>query len=262
MENKRPHPALTFAKARLRNVSVCGTFVPVWMAPSIDDLLEDFIEQNHTVGDELGQQRCPFGAVLWPSARALWEWLLESDDQWNLVAPDKDDAHVRVIELGTGVGFLSALMAAHTRWSITASDYEPAYQDYLAANCKVQKARDVPFVTLDWCEKIPDPLQEKHDLVVACDVLYDDTHLQNIPRVAAELLKPDGALVLADPERFRFDAALDELKKSFSHVRVFTTSVEHQPEDALKSGTVNATARSTQVKIVHCQNPLRVKPRL
>jgi predicted nicotinamide N-methyase len=256
MQNKRPHPALHFSKAQKRFVSVCGTEVPVWMAPDIDTLLNDFIQVSQSDSKELGEQRCPFGAVLWPSARALWQWLKEDSSRWSLVARPHDDQSVKTIELGSGVGFFAALIAAHTQWSVTASDYEPAYADYLEANCKLHNSSHVSFLTLDWCEPTPNELRNTFDLVIACDVFYDNSHLESVPRVASELLKPDGTLLLADPERFRFRSAVEQLKLHFQTVKIHSTRIEHQTDDALKSGVVNPNIRHTEVQIVHCQNPL------
>jgi predicted nicotinamide N-methyase len=256
MQNKRPHPALHISKAQKRSVSIGGTELPVWMAPDIDALLNDFITSSQTEGEDLGEQRCPFGAVLWPSARALWQWLQEDANRWTLVARSPDDATVNAIELGSGVGFFAALMSARTRWSITASDYEPAYEDYLDANCKLHTARKVPFLTLDWCEPTPRNLRNSFDLVLACDVFYDDSHLDNLPRIASELLKPNGTLLLADPERFRFRSAVEKLHQYFQKVEIHPTRIDNSTDDSEKSGVVNPNIKQTDVQIVHCQNPL------
>jgi predicted nicotinamide N-methyase len=253
---KRPHPALSFSKAQLRSVKVGDEDFSVWMAPDIDQLLNDFIETSKAEGDALGQQRCPFGAVLWPSARALWQWLNDSPDRWSRVARAKNDSRIRALELGSGVGFFAALLSAQTQWAITASDYEPAYEDYLHANCDLQNAPRVPFLTIDWCEPTPESLKQSFDLIIACDVFYDDSHLDSVPRIAAELLKPNGTLVLADPERFRFRSALEKLNQHFGTVNLHATIIEHSSDEAFKSGVVNPKIGRTDVQIVHCQNPL------
>ena len=100
------------------------------------------------------------------------------------------DNSVRVLELGSGVGFLAALLAAKTKWSVTASDYEPAYATYLAANCELHGAEKIPFETLDWCEAAPAHLRNSFDIVVACDVLYDDSHLESLPRMQLSSSNP------------------------------------------------------------------------
>jgi predicted nicotinamide N-methyase len=257
MSAKQPHPALHFSRARQHSIRLQGKNVAVWMAPDIDELLNDFIATSESdAGLKNDSQRCPFGAVLWPSARALWEWLAESDARWEQVARAPQDATVRAIELGSGVGFLSALLGARTQWNLTASDYEPAYEDYLNANCILQKSTHIPFVTLDWLQSPPKALRQQFDLVIACDVFYDNDHLKSVPRIACELLKPNGTLLLADPERFRFTSALDALAKKFQKVEIYSTSVENSREDSHLRGVVNPFIEQTVVQIVHCQNPL------
>ncbi|MFZ9519583.1 MAG: class I SAM-dependent methyltransferase [Silvanigrellaceae bacterium] len=256
MQSKRPHPALSFAGAQKRMVKLAGLNVPVWMAPDIDKLLESFIEANDADTELNQERRCPFGAVLWPSARALWEWLMAAEDRWQSVAKDKSDATVTALELGSGVGFFSALLASQTQWNLTASDYEPAYEDYLHANCELQGVGKVPFRTLDWCEPTPADLRHKFDLIIACDVFYDDSHLDSVPRIARELLKPEGILLIADPERFRYTTALEKLKGTFDNLQIHTTTIENSPEEASQSGVVNPNIRKTTIQIVRCQNTL------
>ncbi|MBM3382621.1 MAG: methyltransferase domain-containing protein [Betaproteobacteria bacterium] len=252
---KKSHPALAFEKAKLSMVRVAGRDFNVWMAPDIDSLLEDFISAGEQ-DEQLNQQRCPFGAVLWPSARGLWEWLSADPSHFAKIGSDKNDQHLLVLELGSGVGFLAALLAANTRWSVTASDYEPAYAEFLRGNCRqlgVEAA--LPFETLDWCEAAPVHLRHSFDLIIACDVFYDDSHLDSVPRIAAELLKPEGALLVADPERFRFQTALEKLKKHFATMTIYETSVENSREESLRTGVANLTQILTRIQLVHCQKP-------
>jgi predicted nicotinamide N-methyase len=252
---KKSHPALSFAKAHKRCVSVGGDTFEVWMAPDMDALLEDFIHFSQQDA-QFHDKRCPFGAVLWPSARALWEWLCAQPKRFEELAAPIHLADFRVIELGAGVGFLSALLSKKTKWTLLTTDYEPAYGAYLEANCKLLGAKAPPFQTLDWCETAPEPLAGQFDLVIACDVLYDDTHIENLPRIAAQLLKPHGALILADPERYRFETALQTLGKHFQIVTKHPTRVQNSTDDSFQSGVVNADQKQTRVQIVHCQKPL------
>jgi 23S rRNA U2552 (ribose-2'-O)-methylase RlmE/FtsJ len=91
-------------------------------------------------------------------------------------------------------------------------------------------------------------------------VLYDDSHLDSLPRIAIELLKPSGSLLIADPERFRFQTALEKLHKHFGALTIFETSVENSREESLRSGVANLTQRQTRVQLVHCQKPLSRSP--
>lgn len=252
---KRSHPALSFERAKLRRVRVAGQELQIWMAPDIDALLNDFIEVGNE-NSEWNDKRCPFGAVLWPSARALWEWLCEDTSRFESFASARTNENYRVLELGSGVGFFSALIASHTKWSITASDYEPAYADYLRENSKLLGGHEPQFETLDWCEPAPLHLRDRFDLVIGCDVFYDDTHLESLPRIASELLKPGGTLLLADPERFRFQSALDKITARFNHLNRYETVVANTEDEATHHGVVSPGSKQTKVQIIHCQKPL------
>jgi 2-polyprenyl-3-methyl-5-hydroxy-6-metoxy-1,4-benzoquinol methylase len=251
---KLAHPALSFDKATLRRVQVGQDVFDVWMVPNIDHLLEEFIatgQQDPT----WNEQRCPFGAVLWPSARALWQWLNEDVSRYSKYAANPSDHQFRVIELGCGVGFLSALFASRTHWELTATDYEPAYAKYVEANTRLHAQNKVHFETLDWSEQLPTHLAGVFDLVVACDVFYDDSHIDTLPQLAAKLLKPNGSMLLADPERFRFTTAIETLANHFERMDVEQFSVENSPEDSGASGVINADQKFTSVQIIHCQIP-------
>lgn len=251
---KQPHPALSFDKATLRKVHVGELLLDVWMAPNIDHLLEEFI----AAGEEdprWNQQRCPFGAVLWPSARALWQWLNADVSRYAKYAALPSEKNFRVIELGCGVGFLSALLASKTNWSIIATDYEPAYERYVEENTRLHSGNSVEFKTLDWSETLPVEMTGAFDLVVACDVFYDDSHIQSLPALAAKLLKPNGSMLLADPERFRFTTALNTLKNYFEQLNINQFTIAHSPDESGNSGVINPDKKSTSVQIIHCQIP-------
>jgi 2-polyprenyl-3-methyl-5-hydroxy-6-metoxy-1,4-benzoquinol methylase len=251
---KRPHPALSFNKATLRKVQVGEDLLDVWMAPSIDHLLNDFIAAGQR-DPTLNEQRCPFGAVLWPSARGLWQWLNEDLARYFKYASSPNDNQFRVIELGCGVGFLSALLASKTDWHLTATDYEPAYAEYVKANSRLYSQNTVRFETLDWSETLPEHFNGTFDLVLACDVFYDDAHIKTLPEIAAKLLKPNGSLLLADPERFRFTTAMKALSKYFERMELNQFSVENSPDESKNSGVINPSQKSTLVQIIHCQIP-------
>lgn len=251
---KKAHPALSFDRATLRSVRVGDTFLEVFMAPSMDKLLDEFIAAEK-VDVDFRQQRCPFGAVLWPSARALWLWLNETPSRYPQLGAHPDNPDFKVIELGCGVGFLSALLATKTHWKITASDYEPAYADFVKANAQHQGADHVDFLTLDWCERLPDHLAGQFDLVIACDVFYDDSHINTVPRIASELLKPTGSFLLADPQRFRFQTALEVISDFFGQRGIEQKTMTHEPSESIDLGVVNPKQSETTVQIIHCQNP-------
>jgi predicted nicotinamide N-methyase len=181
---------------------------PIHVVDSFDDFLDEFAVE---VGGQLTDERCPFGVLLWPSARIVARWLVKE-------APFDREAPLRIVELGCGVGFLScALALLFPKATILACDYEAGLESYVKANAAIWGVEDrVGFQQIDWRQPVPAELKAKADWVLGADVFYDDSHLKHLPPFALDLLQPDGILTLADPKRFRFGTALDILKTHFT----------------------------------------------
>ncbi|WP_141733876.1 class I SAM-dependent methyltransferase [Oligoflexus tunisiensis] len=181
---------------------------PIRVVDSFDTFLDEFAVQ---VGGQLTDERCPFGVLLWPSARIVARWLVKE-------APWDRDAPLQIVELGCGVGFLScALALLFPKASIIACDYEEHLERYVKANAAAWGVGDrVQFQQIDWRQPVPADMKGQADWVLGADVFYDDSHLKHLPPFARELLKPDGLLTLADPKRFRFGTAFDILKGHFT----------------------------------------------
>ncbi len=140
----------------------------------------------------------PYWAVLWRSGIALAEKL----DRGGLKGR-------RVVELGCGLG-LPSLAAARAGAEVLATDIDPDALRLLERNAQANDL-EVGTAVVDWAD--PGPLLERapFDLVVAADLLYEDTavdHLRSLmPKLAAQAL-------LADPGRPAGDALLDRLDHS------------------------------------------------
>jgi predicted nicotinamide N-methyase len=132
-------------------------------------------------------ERLPYWAELWPSARALARRLLE--------APPPEG---RVLELGCGVALPSLALLARGA-EILATDY---YEDALRF-AEVNAARNglPPLATalLDW-RAIPPDLG-RFDLVLAADVMYEQRNAHALADALPRLVAPGGRVLLADPGR-------------------------------------------------------------
>lgn len=182
-----------------------GQDYSVWVVDNFDGYLDEFSAE---VGGNLSDERCPFGVLLWPSSRSLADIFAETQPI--------SEAKV-IVELGCGVGFLSCVLAKiYPEAKVYACDYEEGLGHFVEQNAEAWGVADrVEFQAIDWRKEPPSALLSVADLVVGADVFYDDSHLEHLPPFAHKLLKEQGTLVLADPQRFRFSKALEELQKHF-----------------------------------------------
>lgn len=144
---------------------------------------DELIDEEAFDADE----RLPYWADLWPSARALALFLVDSPS-----VPG------RALELGCGAAALASLALAWRGASVTASDYDTAALRFAAANARRNR---LPLTTaeLDW-RRIPDELGT-FEQVVAADVMYERRNAEALAAALPRLVSPGGIFLLADPGR-------------------------------------------------------------
>lgn len=144
---------------------------------------EDLIDEREFERDE----RLPYWAELWPSARVLGEIVMAMDGRGRTA-----------LELGCGAGLVTTC-AAYAGFDVTPSDY---YEDAIRF-ARVNAARNGTAIRagllLDWRQ--PPSRMERFDLVLASDVLYERPYGPLVARVIASALAPHGRALVADPGR-------------------------------------------------------------
>ena len=145
---------------------------------------EDLIDEDEYAVDE----RLPYWAELWPSARVLAEVLI-----------DEPLRGKRVVELGCGIG-LPAIVAALAGAEVTATDW---YESALRATCANAERSGVHLGTrlLDWRSPPADLLASPFDLVVAADVCYEARNAHALAALLPRIVAPTGMVLMADPRR-------------------------------------------------------------
>jgi predicted nicotinamide N-methyase len=103
----------------------------------------------------------PYWAELWPAAIALAEAL-------------PDVRGLRVVELGCGLG-VTSLVAAARGADVVATDWAEDAIALLRENA-ARNGLDVDAAVRDWRE----PWQERFDLAVAADVLYEQRNVEPV----------------------------------------------------------------------------------
>jgi predicted nicotinamide N-methyase len=148
---------------------------------------EDLIDEKEFERDE----RLPYWAELWPSARVLGEWLL------GMRGEDRT-----LLELGCGSGLVSTC-AALAGFDVTVSDYYDDAMLFARVNARRNSAPDPATVSIDW-RNLPKNLL-RFDAVVASDVLYERTYGPVVAKAIAATLSADGVAFIADPGRVARD---------------------------------------------------------
>jgi predicted nicotinamide N-methyase len=155
---------------------------------------EDRFDQAAFDADE----RLPYWADLWPSAKALARHLLDGP-------PIGGSA----LELGCGVG-LVALALAERGATVTATDYEAAALDFVRRNAERNGFAAPRTATMDW--RAPDR-RLRAPLVVGADVLYERRNAESLASAVPELVSEGGVALIADPRRPWRGAFIDGLRR-------------------------------------------------
>lgn len=158
-------------------------------------------------------ERMPYWADLWPSAKGLARWLI---DQAKLPGS--------ALELGCGVALPSIAM----RWrgiDVLATDYND--DAMMFAHCNAQRNRIDGLRTqlLDWRNE-PSDFGE-FELVCAADVLYEQRNALALAELLPRVVSPDGRFVLADPGR-RFLPYFQDLMRKTGWSEKLLSKIDEQ----------------------------------
>lgn len=143
-------------------------------------------------------ERLPYWADLWPSARVLAE---------RVAAMTADDR--RFLELGCGAGLVS-VAAAIAGFDVTATDYYDDALRFTALNVLANTGTLIATRAADW-RRFPHDLG-RFELVAASDVLYEREYAELIASVIDRTLTARGTAIIADPGRLAAPEFLDRVR--------------------------------------------------
>lgn len=158
---------------------VSGRSLEIVRPRSIDELID---EEDFNL-----DERLPYWADLWPSARVLAD----------RVATEQG-AGRSLLELGCGLGLVS-LAAALAGFAVLATDYYGEALEFTAANAARNGIEELDTRLIDW-RRWPDDLGQ-FDLVVASDVLFERPNSALVAAALARSLAPGGLGLVTDPGR-------------------------------------------------------------
>lgn len=144
---------------------------------------EELIDETEFGADE----RLPYWADLWPSARALARFLL-----------DAPPSPARTAELGSGVA-LPSLALLSMGAEVVATDYYDDALRFAEANAARNGLPPLPTMHVDW--RTPPPSLGRFARVVAADVVYEMRNAEALAALLPRIVEPGGEVLLADPGR-------------------------------------------------------------
>jgi predicted nicotinamide N-methyase len=158
---------------------------------------DELIDEKEFAGDE----RLPYWAELWPSARALARHLL---DEGGAKVRECESATVgdgwggaRVLELGCGVA-LPSLALAGLGADVLATDWYDDALLFARANAERNGLPPLRTDLLDWRHPRGG---WGYDLVIAADVLYEQRNGPVLAALLSRVTAPGGTVLIADPGR-------------------------------------------------------------
>ena len=166
------------------------------------DYLLDLVETDDDV---------PFWAVLWPAALGMAEYFWE-----NTAFAGK-----RILELGAGLG-LVGIVAAAKGAEVVQTDFIPEALQLAEQNAKINHITKIERVLADWRKF---PLDERFDLIIGSDILYEPTLHPFLKEIFLNNLKPGGTVVLADPGRDDAKSFISMLQEEGYHTDTVTKEV-------------------------------------
>jgi predicted nicotinamide N-methyase len=149
-------------------------------------------------------ERLPYWADIWPSARVLSEVLVRHQGNGRTA-----------LELGSGSGLVACALAV-AGYQVTASDYYEASLETTARNVERNTGIRITTRLVDWRSMPPD--LGRFDLVVAADVLYERPYGSVVAHAVAQTLAPAGSAIIADPGRVAFEPFLEVTQALGLHV--------------------------------------------
>ena len=166
-------------------------YIEIFKVKNIDELLDRINEP----------EEIPFWAELWPAARGLAQFIIQRRELL---------AQQTVLELGTGVG-LAGIAAKLAGADLVHTDFAPDALEFVKLNYHLNQITYGKLLLADW-KTFPTNLAQ-FDYLIGSDILYEKLLHDNLIGIFQALVKPGGAIWLADPGRDYAKLFIDKIAK-------------------------------------------------
>lgn len=186
---------------------------------TIDEL---FLELEKSGNANLLEDLCPYFGCVWPSARALTEYLGSHNIEEN--------GAVKVLEVGCGLAVPSLLLARSLKFSkVIATDFHPEVPKFLERNLvRNSIPRDrFEYRELNWRDPPSD--LGRFGVVIGSDILYEKSHVEDVAEALVQLVKSSGRIIIADPMRPYLESFILEMKARGFAAKPQTYQVSNDP---------------------------------
>lgn len=169
---------------RLDTVSVAGVSYQI---RSLSDLQQFDDPQQLAEQCGISSATWPLFGVLWPSGLMLAE-----------IMSTREIAGLDILEIGCGLG-LASMIANRRGGRITASDYHPLAEEFMAENAKLNDMQTTRYRQCDWSKPITG--LGTFDLIIGSDLLYEPDHPQLLSRFIDVHARAGASVIIVDPGR-------------------------------------------------------------
>jgi len=139
----------------------------------------------------------------------VWEASLVLADYMARRAPDRRE---RILEIGSGVGFVGVVASAFGH-RITSTEYNTDAMAFARANAVINGCNNLEIEVLDWHQ--PD-LAGTFDLIIGSEVIYRERDFKPLLNLFSTCLNPEGEIILTSGMRKTDLFFFKEMEKFFS----------------------------------------------
>lgn len=169
---------------KTREYTYLNKTIQIKYADTIDGLVDEMTSEDF--GDD---ERFPYFLTIWESGTYLAEYIISNVSDLN---------NKTILELGSGTGLTGVLLSSFCK-KIIMTDYEPFSVELCKNNAMLNKVDNYESVLGDW-RQFP-KLNEKIDILIAADVLYESKQVKPLVSLILEYVKKGAVAYLADPGR-------------------------------------------------------------